>query len=129
MPTVNELVAQYITIRDRKDALRKKYQEKNGKLNEALNLIENILIQNLDASGAESVRTTSGTCFISKRSSATVADRDAFFDFVRDHEAWDMLESRCSKNAVEQYAEESGQLPPGVNYRTERTLGVHRPKK
>lgn len=126
--TLNELVAKYVQLRDKKDALRAKYRAKEKKINEALILLEAALIKSLDSLGIESARSEGGTCYLSHRTSATVADRDAFFEFVESHGAWDMLESRCSKTAVEQYLEAEGQLPPGVNRRVERTLGVNRPK-
>jgi hypothetical protein len=126
--TINELVAKYIDLRDRKEAIRKEATEKTAKIDAVLRKIENVLIASLDAAGVESAKTQDGTAFVATRSSATVADRDAFLGFVVEHDAFDMLESRCSKVAVEQWLEVNGELPPGVNYRTERTINVRRPQ-
>lgn len=126
MATINDLVAKYIEIRDRKDALRRRYKEKNAVYDNALKKLEGVLLKNLDHSDAKSVRTDSGTCYVAKRTSATVADRDVFLEFVADNDAWDMVESRCSKLAIKQYLDAEGHLPPGVNYRVERVLNVNR---
>jgi hypothetical protein len=37
-----------------------------------------------------------------------------------------MLERRVSKAAVEQYKDEHGNLPPGINWREEITINVRR---
>lgn len=126
--TLNELVAQYVEVRDKKEEMRAAYKAKAKKYDEALAKIEAILMKNMDTLGMESARTAGGTCYVSTRSSATVADRDAFLEFVENNGAWDMLESRCAKTAVEQYLEAEGHLPPGINRRVERTLNVNRPK-
>jgi hypothetical protein len=47
--------------------------------------------------------------------------------FVKQNLAWDMLEVRVSKPAVEAHMNEfEGELPPGINLRTERVVNVRR---
>jgi hypothetical protein len=124
---IQDLVGKYVELRDKKDALRKAYNEKTAKVDSVLEKMEAVMMSALNAAGVDSAKTPSGTVFMSERSSATVADRDLFFDFVREHEAWDMLESRVNKTSVTQYLETTQALPPGINYRTEKTINVRRP--
>jgi hypothetical protein len=55
-----------------------------------------------------------------------VADWDATLDFIKANEHWQMLEHRVSKQAVEEYKSEHGDLPPGVDWREEVTVNVRR---
>jgi hypothetical protein len=45
-------------------------------------------------------------------------------DHVKRHGDWQLLEVRCSKQAVEQYKDVNGDLPPGVNLRSEIVINV-----
>lgn len=57
-----------------------------------------------------------GTGYWTTHKSASVADREVFFNFVKETEAWDLLETRASKLAVESYIEGNKQEVPGVNF-------------
>lgn len=124
---LDDVVGKYIQLRDRKAQIKKEYSDKVEKIDEAMTKIENAILATFDKmGGVQSIRTTHGTPYISLRESVTVADRDSYFDFVREHEAWDMLESRANKTAVLQYKQEHDELPPGLNYRAERMINIKR---
>lgn len=67
-----------------------------------------------------------GTAYLNNRTSATVADKDVFFAFLRENDAWELLDMRCSKTAVEAYKTANDDLPPGVNWSEELTVGFRR---
>lgn len=124
---LDDVVGKYIELRDRKAQMKKEFSVKVEKIDEAMAKIENAILATFDKmGGVQSIRTTHGTPYVNLRESVTVADRDNYFDFVRENEAWDMLESRANKTAVLQYKEEHGELPPGLNYRAERTINIKR---
>lgn len=124
---LDDVVGKYIQLRDKKAQIKKEYSTKVEKIDEAMTAIENAILSTFDKmGGVQSIRTTHGTPYISLRESVTVADRDSYFDFVRENEAWDMLESRANKTAVLQYKEEHDELPPGLNYRAERMINIKR---
>ena len=125
---LQELIARYIEVRDKRDNLTKLYKERAARIDHVLNLMEGALLKLLDDGGMESIRTESGTVFTSTRTSATVADRDAFLEFIKGNEAWIFLENRVSKNAVEQYVTVNEAPPPGINLRVERVVNIRRPK-
>jgi hypothetical protein len=125
---IRDVIAKYVELRDRKEALVKKQREEVAKITSVMDKIEQALFGVMSETGTDSVKTPAGTAFFTTRTSATVDDRDMFFDFVREHEAWDMLESRCAKSAVEQYLETEGELPPGVTRRVEKVVSIHRPQ-
>jgi hypothetical protein len=123
---LSELVGKYVELRDKKAQIKAEYDAKVGKLDEVLNKIEATLLNTFEQTGMDSVKTEFGTAYTSTRNTATVADPDAFMTYVKENEAWYMLEKRCSKAGVEQYKAANESLPPGVNWRSERVVNIRR---
>lgn len=123
---VNEIVDRYIVLRDRKAAIKKEYDEKVSKIETVLEKVEAVLLKHFEETGAESVKTESGTAYKARRTSATVADWDAFLAHVQKHEAWEMLEHRASKKAVEEYKNANDEVPPGINWSSEIVVNIRR---
>lgn len=123
---LSELVAKYIELRDKKYELKHKYEFQVAQLDEVLDKIEAKLLQTFDSAGMDSVKTEFGTAYASTRSTASVADREAFFEFVKEKQEWSLLEIRAAKLAVEQYKAANDDLPPGINWREERVVNVRR---
>jgi hypothetical protein len=67
-----------------------------------------------------------GTVYWSTHHSCTVASRDAFFAFVRDNNAFDLLENRASKTAVKSFIEANGEAPPGVTFSSIKAFNLRR---
>lgn len=124
--TLEELVGKYIALRDKKAKIRAEYQEKVSGVDAAMEKLEGILLQNFQALGVDSVKTKVGTAYTSTRSKASVADWEAFLGFVKEHEAWEMLERRASKSAVDNYRAAHDEIPPGLNLREEITVNIRR---
>jgi hypothetical protein len=123
---LNELIDKYIQLRDLKAQMKAKYEAKVAPVTEAMDRIEAKLLQQMRDQGAESFKTSFGTAYVSKRTSATVADWDGLLNFAREQELWNLLEKRVNKTAVDEYVAANEDLPPGVNYRTEYTVNVRR---
>ena len=123
---MEELVEKFIALRDQKSKMSTEYKAQVAQIDSVLDQIEGQLLRDFNTHGMESVRTKSGTAYKSTRNSATVADWDYVLDFIQTNELWNMLERRVSKAAVEQYKDEHGNLPPGINWREEITINVRR---
>lgn len=124
---ISELVAKYIELRDKKAEIKAEYDGKVAKIDEVLNKIEGKFLEVFEQTGMDSVKTEFGTAYSSLRTSASIADREAFMEFVKNHDEWPLLEVRCSKAAVEQFKDANDNvLPPGVNWRAERVVNVRR---
>ena len=123
---MEELIEKYIAIRDKKAEIVTAHKAKIAKIDETLDKVEAVLLVQLEENGMESARCKSGTVYKSNRTSATVADWDYVLNFIQTHDLWNMLERRVSKQAVEQYKEEHGDLPPGINWREEVVVNVRR---
>ena len=125
---LDELVANYIKLRDRKSLLKKQYDEKVAKVDAVMDKMEAIILKTFQDSGIDSARTDAGTAYISTRTSATVASREELFQWIQEdfEERSIFLENRVSKVAVEQFKAANDDLPPGVNFRSELVVGVRR---
>lgn len=121
------LIEHYVSMRDQKDEIRKECKDRIAALDNTLQKISAVLLKEFQTRGMTSVASAAGTAFIAKVTSATVADWDAFLADVQDREAWELLEHRCSKLAVEQHLEVHKALPPGINYRAENEIQIRRP--
>ena len=122
--TDDQLVQFYIEIRDKRAAAGNVFKQADAADKAKQERITNLLLQRFQAAGIQSVRTHHGTAYITSKTSATVADRDAFLNFVRETQAWDFLENRANKTAVQEYKEQHNALPPGINWREELDVNV-----
>lgn len=124
---MDDLVETYIKIREKKSQLKAEYDEKVSKFDAVQDKIEALLLQRFGEMGVDSVKTTNGTAYTSVRSSATLADWDAFKAFIEQQDdPYFFVERRVSKSAVEQYKAANDDLPPGVNWSETRTVNFRR---
>lgn len=124
---INEAVELYIKMRDKKAQMKAEFDEKIAPLNEKMEKLEAKLLQAFQTLGMDSVKTEFGTAYTTVRTSASVADKDAFMNFVKEQGEWSLLEIRAAKVAVEQFREANdNELPPGINIREERVVNVRR---
>lgn len=122
----NEMVEHYVRLRDKRAEYKAEFDAKVQKIDLVLEKIEQKLMAYMNDTGIESIRTGAGTAYRSIKTTASVADRDIFLDFVRDHDAWELLETRAAKKAVEDYRAANDELPPGVNWSAVATINVRR---
>jgi hypothetical protein len=126
---IDDVVDKYIKLRDKKAQLEADHKLKMANIDDMLDKVEAVLLQQFEEIGVDSVKTKAGTAFATVRTSATVADWDAFFgEFILPNKAWEFLERRCSKTAVEQYRSANEEIPPGINYAETRVINIRRAK-
>ncbi len=112
---LGDYVEKYLAIRDKKKAMVEQFKKDLEPYDKVLAQLEALFFKHMESLGLESLKTEAGTAYTSKLSSVTTADRVAFLDFVREHEAWHLLDVRPAKTAVEEYVEAHHTPPPGVN--------------
>lgn len=128
--TINDadLVRKYVELRDRKKQVEERLKEELAPLSNAMDTIEAALLQRMNESGAESIKTEHGTAYKSKFMATRVADREALMAFVRAKEAFHLLSAAVSKDAVRDYMEQSGgNPPPGVDVSFTTNVNFRRP--
>ncbi len=125
--TVDQVVAGYITLRQQKQTIEREADEKVAAIKGKMAKIESWLLEQANAQGVTSFKTNHGTAFVTTTDFANVADWDAVLTYVKENEAFDLLERRVSKTAVRGYIEARGAVPSGVNYGTKLEVNVRKP--
>ena len=119
MSRVDDIVAAYVRLRDQKAELKAQQAEALKPYDEALAKLE-------AEAGVESMKTSAGTVYQSVAMSATVQDKSAFMDYIKEHQAFDLLDVRANKTAVQDFVTENQDTPPGVVIRREMKVGFRR---
>lgn len=124
---LSEAVSLYIQLRDKKAQMKAEFDAQVAPVQEKMDKLEAKLLDVFNQTGMDSVKTEFGTAYSTVRTSASVADRDVFMDYVKANEEWALLEVRVSKTAVDQFrSANDNELPPGVNIREERVVNIRR---
>jgi hypothetical protein len=106
----------YLAVRQQIDELERQHKEAKAELQEKLVMLENWFTMKAQEDGLLTVPTPAGLVYWSTHHSASVASREALFEYCKEHETWDLLEARASKTAVKSFIEAHGEPPPGVNF-------------
>lgn len=123
---VDTLVERYIKIRDKLAILEEAHKAAIAPYKEAQAKIEETLLAHFNETGQESARTAAGTAYRQKATSATVADRSEFLNYVRGNDRWDLVDARAAKKNIEEYIDEHEAPPPGINFSTSYKVNFRR---
>jgi hypothetical protein len=124
---VDDVVATYMKLRSQKEAIEAEVKDRVSTIKAKMEKLEAWIKEQADAQGVTSFKTKHGTAFLTTTDYANVADWDAVLGFIREQEAFDMLEKRISKIAVRGYIEANKAVPPGVNYGTKLEVNIRKP--
>ena len=123
----NELVRMYVKIRDAKDEVKRKAQEKIAAIEEDLAIVEAELSKHLQTTGATSIKTASGTVYQTVKSKIWTDNWEAFYAFVADKGLFDLLERRIHQSNMKALLEESpDDVPEGLNVESTKAITVRR---
>ena len=123
----DKLVRTYVKVRDKRKVLADEFNTKDKELQDILDVIEVELLQACKTSGAESIRTEFGT--VSRKVSKRYWTNDwySFHEFLKEHDALELLEKRVSQSSMNTFLEEHPDLhPPGLNIDSRYTVVVRR---
>jgi len=125
--TIDKVIGTYLKLRSEKEAMEAETKKKVKDIKEQLVKLEAYLKERADETGVDSFKTAKGTAFLTTTDFAQVGDWDALLEFVKERDAYDLLEKRVSKTAVRGYIEADKSVPSGVNYGTRIDVNVRKP--
>jgi len=125
--TVDVVIKKYMKLREEKAVVEAEIKERMDAIKANMEKLEAWLKAKLDADGLTSFKTDYGTAFLTTTDFASVENWDAVLRFIREEDAFDMLEKRVSKTAVRGYIEANKEVPPGVKYGTKLDINVRKP--
>lgn len=126
--TPADLVAEYISLRNSKDAAKKKFDEwMKTNIGDRMVELEAILLSRLNDLGVDSIATKGvGTVYKKFNTSVTVSDASEFRRHVIGLEAWELIDWRANKTAIEELVSNDEMLPPGISRSGHYTVGIRK---
>lgn len=124
--TIDQRIQQYVMLRDKIKEEDDAHKAKMKPYRETLDTLNSLILDLLNKSGGDSIKTKHGTAYKTTKRSASLEDADKFMSYVIEKEAWDLIERKVSVTAAEAFAEENGVLPPGVKMSSTAVVGVRR---
>jgi capsule polysaccharide export protein KpsE/RkpR len=93
-------------------------------------VVKTALKDQMLALGVKSVNTAEGTVILSTKTRYSTQDWDAFKEFMKEHDALDLLEKRIAQTNMATFLQENPTLvPPGLNSNSEYAISVRKPTK
>lgn len=124
--TVDKRVEQYIKVRDALKKMDEEHDERRKPLVELQNLLTGWMQTFMENAGADNIKTSHGTCYSSTRYTASLADPEAFMNYVKSTGNYDLLDRKANVTACRDFVAENNSPPPGVNLSAIKTVGVRR---
>lgn len=121
-----ELLSDYIALREEKSKLKQEFEEENGKIVDQMDKIEGFLLKYFQDNTLESIKTSAGTAYKTTRAFYKAEDEDSFRAFASEPDNWAFAKVTPIKAAVDEYMAEHGELPPGVGAYTETVVNIRR---
>jgi len=127
---LDKLAAIYIKIRDAKDKLTADYKQQYADLEEQMSVLEAEMLETCKTMNADSIRTKAGTIIRSIKSRYWTNDWDSMYRFIKDNDAYGLLEKRLHQTHMKEFLSENPDLlPMGLNVESEYTVVVRRSKE
>jgi hypothetical protein len=122
-----QLVAIYIKMRDARVKLQREFDEADGKIKEQQEQVTQALLEMCKETGAEGLRTPAGSVFKTIKTRYWTSDWGSMKQFIKDHDAIDLMEQRVHQTNMKTFLEENPTLmPPGMNVDSRYSITVRR---
>jgi hypothetical protein len=123
------LASAYIKIRDAIDMLTAEYEERKKDLDAQKDVIADKLLEICNENNATSIKTTHGTIMRKVSSRYWTNDWDSMYTFIKNNDAYGILERRIHQGNLKQFIEENpDKLPMGLQADSKYTISVRRSK-
>lgn len=119
--TADRLTKIYIKIRDKRRELARQDEE----LKEQLDVVADKLLEICKEQGLMTMRTEHGTVSRRVTKNYWTNDWDSFMRFIKEHEAFSLLQHRINNSNMAQFLEDNPDLhPPGLNADANQTVVI-----
>ena len=126
---LDKLTAIYLKMRDKRDDMRREAEAREKELEEQMNIIETEMLEVCKQMNADSVRTPHGTIIRSVKSRYWTNDWDSMYQFIKEHDAFGLLEKRLHQTHLKEFLSENPDtFPIGVNVENSYSVVVRRSK-
>lgn len=119
MATLQEIADGYLKLREKRKLLKAKFDEIDNDLKDKLDKLEIAAMSKLEEASANSITVDGCTVYKQTSTKSSCGSWPDFWAFVQETGRFDMMEKRLSNKSIEQYLDETGDLPPGVSIHRE----------
>ncbi len=129
--SIDEAIEAYVNTRDELRAKQQAFKLEEDAMKLRMEQISMWLRDKADELGVDSFKTQFGTAYRSVKTSYRVATGgwDAFIGWVKETGNFQCLEKRVAKLATKEIHDDTGAIPPGLDYVAEVEFDVRRPTK
>ncbi len=124
--TADDMINKYVKLRDKVKEIKARHTDELRPFGEAMTMLEGWMLEAMNEAGLKSMKSPHGTAYKSLQTSTKVIDWPETLRYIREREAWDLLEARVSKTAAAVVVEETGAPIPGVETTSEIRVNVRR---
>lgn len=125
----DKLTRVYIKMRDKLRQMQAEFEQQEADLKGQMEVIEAKLLEICKETGADSIKTPHGTIMRGMKTRYWTSDWESMHNFVREHDAFDLLERRVHQTNMKAWLDENpGLLPQGLNAESRYSVTVRRSK-
>lgn len=126
MATPLELITEFIRLRDQLSEKKAEFKQIEDQIKTRQAQIQGELSQVMSQLGVDSLKTPSGTAYLTEKVSVLTSDKEKFLEYVQKNEAWELLDIRGSKTAIQEFTLENNDVPPGIELSRFQDVGIRR---
>lgn len=129
--SIDEAIEKYVNLRDELKSIQTEFKQIEDARKEELEKISMWLRDKADDLGVDSFKTQFGTAYrsVKTRYSIGVGGWDTFVEWIKKTGNFQCLEKRVAKLATKEIHDETGEIPPGIEFSAEVEFDVRRPTK
>ena len=123
----DKLVSAYIKLRNARQQLTQEYESADAELKEKLTKVSTALLDICKEIGADSIKTPYGTASRKLSIRYKTTDWASMYQFIREHDAFHLLEQRIHQTNMKAMLEENPEMVPmGLSSDSEFTISVRK---
>lgn len=123
-----ELVSRYRELREKKSMITQIYKDKVAVVDEELDGISAQLLDICNEHNIDSLRTAEGTAMRRETTRYWTSDWDRMYGFIKQHDAFHLLEQRIHNKHMEEFLDENPDvMPVGLNIDRKFSISVRKP--
>jgi len=127
---MDKLAKVYSKMQSRVQELTQEFETQIEEIKRQQDVVKIALKDQMLKLGVSSVRTDQGTVVLSTKTRYNTQDWDSFKEFIKEHDALDLLEKRIAQTNMATFLSENPRLvPAGLNSTTEYAISVRKPTK
>jgi hypothetical protein len=130
-PVDVDMLAQiYIKMRDKRSMLKQEFDKQDKEIQSQMGIIEEELLELCKTLNTNTLGTNHGTIVRSVKSRYWTNDWDSMYQFIKEHDAYGLLEKRIQQTHMKEFlAENPDVYPQGMNVENQFTVVVRRKKE